>query len=251
MKGRLYIICTPDNKAVLTDDIEPLGSGLFKYMNFGVIPTIAEARDIFCFADQADFTHNSLSKFITRIWRARYNLQKGRIAGVFPSGCAVSPTDKKRSEVSKSAQLFDCVKCKSMKGDIADMYIGSEGDLIIDHMGAMHPAHVIWDECLAPHDYCRIYVFDDGFKYKVCYKDIEKKPPVGFGRISNVIYNYISAFPDGISSRDIENGLNMRHPSVAGRISEMDKTGRIHRVDSIKYHPQGKANSIWVISIRE
>lgn len=245
MKGRLYAICTPDNRLDLTDEIEPIGDGIFRYTYIGGIPRVARADDIFCFSDEGEKYHNSLSEFINNVWHARYNLRVGLLGAVFPSGCAVGLTTK-RSDTD--VQLFDTNVCQNMTGKTVRIYIGSEGDIIIDHRKTLHPCHIIWDRYLAPHNYCRIVVDNDGFKYKVGYKDIEKKPPVGFGRISNVIFNYISAFPNGISSRDIEIGLNMRHPSVAGRISEMDKAGRIHRVDTVKYYPQGKANSIWVIS---
>lgn len=250
MKGRLYAICTPDNQLDISEDIEPLGGGLFKYTHLGAIPKIATAGDIYCFSDHAEFTHNSLTDLVVNVWKTRYNLNEGKIGAVFPSGCAIS-LRRKRSEINKDAQLFEEYPCIAMNGNIDTLYIGSDGDLAIRNKGEIHPARVVWNDYLAPHPYCKISLFNDGFKYKVGYKDIEKKPPVGFGRISNVIFNYISAFPNGISSRDIEMGLNMRHPSVAGRISEMDKAGRIHRVDTIKYHPQGKANSIWVISTRE
>lgn len=248
MKGRIYAICTPENKIDLTEEITPLGDGAFRYTYIGGIPKVALAGDIYCFADDGGEYHNSLVGLVCKVWHARYNLRVGMLGAVFPSGCAVGiMTHRNKTD----AQLFEKEMCQNMLGKATSIYIGSEGDIVINHKKTLHPCHIVWDKYLAAHDYCKVSIDNDGFKYKVGYKDIEKKPPVGFGRISNVIFNYISAFPNGISSRDIEIGLNMRHPSVAGRISEMDKAGRIHRVDTIKYHPQGKANSIWVISNRE
>jgi len=247
MIGRLYIICLPDNKAILTMDIEPIGQGRFLYIDHGV-QRIATSEYIYCFGDDSEHKGiNSLSELIRCVWMSRYAKCGDWVAKFDINGCSVIRCTPK----TKEQQTFVYIQCKSLANMSNAIYIGSEGDLILSRGGAFYPIHVIWDESLAPSEYTRCVLRDDGFKYYVTYVYTEKKPPVGFGRISNVIVNYISAFPNGISSKEVEDGLKLRHPSVAGRISDLTRAGRIQRINSIRYFPQGKANSIWVISTRE
>lgn len=246
MIGRLYIICMPDNRAIMTTDIEPIGQGRFLYTDHGV-QRIATSEYIYCFGDDSEYMYiNSLSDLVRSVWQSRYSKCGEWVAKFDINGCTVNICTSK----DRGQQTFIYKQCKSLANTTNAIYIGSEGDLILAR-GRFYPIHVIWDKFFAPSEYVRCVLRDDGFKYYITYVDTEKKPSVGFGRISNVIVNYISAFPDGISSKEVEDGLKLRHPSVAGRISDLTRAGRIQRINSIRYFPQGKANSIWVISTRE
>lgn len=232
----------------LTTDIESIGDGQFLYESKRGT-TVASAEDILQFTTRGEYQGkyfdqycNDINVLIDKIWKCRYNPTYHKyIAKWFH--CTPTLLDKSKGkgweEKFTNYQTF-----RTMKGYVPPMVIGSEGTIIIGSA----VCRVEWDKHLSSSSFSTIILNTDAFKYIVTYQDDKGKPSKGFSKMANYISNYISAFPNGISSRDIECGLKLGHPTVAGRISEMDNAGRITKIGGIKYCSKGKENSIWVIS---
>lgn len=245
MNGRLYIV-KADNELHLTQDITPLGDGFFWYEVAGCRKFVG-GEDIFCF-DNSSKDSNSLDQLLTCVWRAKYNTRShtwyyDRARGILPlEGC--------KRDALKHMEKFTFRVVYSLSGHLPrKLYIGDKGTVFMGSVpGEEVMAHIEWDPGLAPYNFGTLMLYDRGFGYYVTYRYDESKPNVGYGNIANTIYNYIAAFPNGVSSKDIEDGLKLRHPSAAGRISDLHKAGRIKCIDRVKYYKSGKANSVWVIN---
>lgn len=249
MNGRLYMIVDyKSNEVNLTTDIESIGGGKFLYESrYGT--NVASAGEILQFTTREEYQGkhfdqycNDINVLIDKIWKCRYNPTYQKSIAKWSYGV---PLLKDKSEGEGWEEKFtNYQNFRTMKGYLPPMVIGSDGTIIIGSA----VCRIEWDKFLSSSSKGVIKLNTDAFKYIVTYQDDKGKPSKGYSRMANYISNYISAFPEGISSKDIECGLKLGHPTIAGRISEMDDMGRIKKIGSVKYCSRGKANSIWVIS---
>lgn len=255
MKGNLYMITEEmyGNTIVLTTEVEPVGDGYFRFKNEGEY-LFTSKDNIFKFTTPEEYQGvnfakdcNDINLFTKALWVSKYKTNP-RMYSIEPDDFSGYIMNHIRAGegFNFKRETFNIYWIRAMTGREEPLYIGSKGTLIIGHYMNYHSS-VEWDSAISPYNGATFDIIDDTLKYVVSYKDFKDKG-VGHSRVANYIYNYISAQPLGVSSRDIEIALRLGHPTVAGRISEMDACGRIKKVGEVKYHSSGKPNTIWSIS---
>lgn len=253
MTEEFYLVY--DGTLNIVEDLSPIGDGNFIYKDKGK-PKLATSENICRFVNGGSTNRcNDINKLLCWVWEAKYHPHYDPTRYVHVdriyTGDGLLMCDKDNHSY-RGYEHFQEHRIYNLNGDYSELHVGSMGTLLLlvttseGLKGSGVP--VRWDERVSPYRFCSFKIVKDFIGYNVIYEYAKGKPRKGFSNVSNIIYNYISAFPDGISSRDIEKGLKMGHPTVAGRLSEMHDANRIIPHDSTKYHNKGKPNTIWRIS---